>query len=59
MIREFDVVRLTERVEDIPAGEIGTVVMIHDEGVAVEVEFNRRQGDSFAVRADQLEPVTK
>jgi hypothetical protein len=58
VIRELDVVRLTETVDGLPAGEIGTVVMVHDEGAAFEVEFVGRPGDTVAMRADQLEPIT-
>jgi Domain of unknown function (DUF4926) len=58
VIRELDVIRLTEPVENFVVGEIGTVLIIHDAGAAFEVEFESRQGETMAVRADQLELVT-
>jgi hypothetical protein len=43
------------------AGDVGTVVFVHAEGAAYEVEFMTADGHTVAVEtlsADQVEPVT-
>jgi hypothetical protein len=51
MIKEYDIVALSEdRPEDgLKRGDIGTVVMVHDDGRAFEVEFLARNGDTIAL----------
>jgi len=42
------------------AGDVGTVVFVHDDGAAYEVEFMTADGDTVAVEtltAEQVEPV--
>ena len=51
MINEFDKIVLTE---DVPSlglvhGDIGTVVMIHQEGLGFEVEFITLDGESLGI----------
>lgn len=51
MIKEYDVVKLTEPLpeEGLEAGDVGTVVMIYDEGAGFEVEFMTILGETIAV----------
>ena len=62
MINEHDRVVLTEDVptEELKAGDIGTVVHIHANGEAYEVEFICLDGETIAVttlRANQVRPT--
>ena len=62
MIDELDEVVLTCDLPDhgLAAGDIGTVVLVHDEGKGYEVEFMTLDGDTIAVttlRAEQVRPV--
>ena len=62
MINEHDRVVLTEDVpsEGLKAGDIGTVVHIHANGEAYEVEFICLDGETIAVttlRANQVRPT--
>jgi hypothetical protein len=59
MIQEFDEVVLTCDLPDhgLAASDIGTVVLVHDEGKGYEVEFMTLDGQTIAVstlRADQV-----
>lgn len=62
MIKEHDVVVLTQ---DLPhdrlrAGDVGTVVHVHQGGAGYEVEFMTLSGDTVAVTtvmASQVRPV--
>ncbi len=63
-IREHDCVVLTaDLAEDgLQKGDVGTIVHIHDEGAAYEVEFMTLGGVTVAVTtvlSDQLRPVGK
>jgi hypothetical protein len=63
MIREHDCVVLTQDIpdEDLRAGDVGTVVHIHREGAAYEVEFMTLTGRTIAVVTvlpSQLRPVS-
>ena len=51
MIRELDPVALLSNISDygLEAGDIGTVVMVHDGGRGFEVEFATLGGDTIAV----------
>ncbi len=51
MIREHDCIVLTSNLPDygLQAGDVGTVVHIHGEGVAYEVEFMTLTGQTVAV----------
>ena len=51
MIKEHDCVVLTRKVpaERLEAGDVGTVVHIHQGGAAYEVEFMTLTGESVAV----------
>ena len=51
MINELDCVVLTDDLpaENLVAGDVGTVVMVHKEGVAYEVEFLTFDGHTLAV----------
>ena len=59
VIRELDEVVLTCDLpkQKLAAGDIGTVVLVHDEGRGYEVEFMTLDGETIAVstlRADQV-----
>jgi hypothetical protein len=63
MIKEHDIVVLTVPVPDegLEAGDVGTVVHIHEDGQAYEVEFLTLDGNTAAVatlEASQVRPVT-
>lgn len=51
MIRELDLVVLRESLPDqgLKAGNVGTVVLVHQRGKAFEVEFINSNGDTVAV----------
>jgi hypothetical protein len=62
MIKEHDVVVLTQDLpeERLKAGDVGTVVHIHEGGVGYEVEFMTLSGRTIAVAtvmASQARPV--
>lgn len=62
MIRELDEVVLTCDLpeQQLAAGDIGTVVLVHGEGRRYEVEFMTLDGETIAVstlRADQVRRV--
>jgi hypothetical protein len=64
MIREHDRVVLTTNVaeEGLEAGDVGTVVHVHGQGEAYEVEFMTLDGETIAVatlRASQVRPVSR
>ncbi len=64
MIAEHDCVVLTEDLpaEGLQAGDVGTVVHIHEAGRAYEVEFVTFAGETIAVTTlspAQLRPVSK
>ena len=64
MIREHDCVVLTEDIPDkgLQAGDIGTVVHIHQAGAGYEVEFMTLAGETVAIAtliAAQVRPITK
>lgn len=62
VLNELDLAALRH---DLPAhgliaGDVGTVVLVHREGAAYEVEFVAADGSTLAVktlRADEVEPV--
>lgn len=63
MIKEHDCVVLTANLpeERLEAGDVGTVVHIHQGGAAYEVEFTTLDGHTVAVATvsgDQLRPVS-
>ena len=63
MIQEHDCVVLTQDIpgEALHAGDVGTVVHIHREGAAYEVEFMTLTGRTIAVATvppSQLRPVS-
>jgi hypothetical protein len=51
MIKELDTVVLTRPVPEhgLEAGDLGTVVLIHEGGAGYEVEFVTLRGDTLAV----------
>lgn len=64
MIRELDRIVLTKDLEalDLEAGDIGTVVLVHEGGRGYEVEFVTLAGDTYAVTtvtADQVRPIDR
>ena len=64
MINEHDCVVLTKNLpeESLEAGDVGTVVHVHKDGVAYEVEFVTLAGRTVAVatvEASDLRPVGK
>ena len=63
MIKEHDIVVLTVPLpsERLEAGDVGTVVHIHKDGEAYEVEFLTLDGNTAAVatvEASQVRPVS-
>jgi len=63
MIQEHDCIVLTEELlnEELKAGDVGTVVHIHRDGAAYEVEFMTLTGRTVAVATvlpSQLRPVS-
>ena len=63
-IKEHDCVVLTKNLpeESLEAGDVGTIVHIHKDGAAYEVEFITFTGRTVAVatvEASQLRPVGK
>ncbi len=64
MIKEHECVVLTQDLpdEELTAGDVGTVVHIHQAGAAYEVEFVTLTGQTVAVatvQASQLRPVNR
>lgn len=64
MIKEHDCVVLTADLPDekLEAGDVGTVVHIHKEDIAYEVEFMTLDGHTVAVAtvaSNQLRPVSR
>jgi hypothetical protein len=64
MIKEHDCIVLTQDLleEGLRAGDVGTVVHIHQGGAAYEVEFVTLTGQTVAVatvQASQLRPVNR
>lgn len=62
MIREHDRIILTVDVpgEGLKAGDVGTVIHVHGQDEAYEVEFVALDGETLAVetlRADQVRPI--
>jgi hypothetical protein len=51
MIRELDHVVLSRRLDDLglEAGDLGTVVLVHEGGRGFEVEFLSSDGDTLGV----------
>lgn len=51
MIKEHDCVVLTKSLpeENLEAGDIGTIVHIHNDGAAYEVEFMTLTGETVAI----------
>ena len=63
-IKEHDCVVLTKNLpaENLEAGDVGTVVHVHKNGVAYEVEFVTLAGNTVAVatvEAEAMRPVSK
>ena len=64
MIKEHDCIVLTQNLaaEGLQAGDVGTVVHIHRDGAAFEVEFITLTGQTVAVATvlpSQLRPVNR
>lgn len=64
MIKEHDCVGLTEEIagEGLLAGDIGTVVHIHEGGAGYEVEFMTLAGETVAIATllpGQLRPIAR
>lgn len=62
MIKELDRVVLSVELPSagLQAGDVGTVVMVHDEGAGYEVEFITLDGETIAVEtltAHEVRPV--
>jgi hypothetical protein len=64
MIRELQSIVLLTDLEEhgLKAGDIGTVVLVHDEGAGFEVEFIALDGETIAVVtmfAEQVRPIAE
>ena len=64
MIRELDRVVLTTSVAalGLEAGDIGTVVLVHEGGKGFEVEFVKLDGETHAVTtlsSDEVRPIDR
>lgn len=59
MIKELDRVVLTKDLpsEHLVAGDIGTVVLVHDGGAGYEVEFMTLDGETLAVVTIEADSV--
>jgi hypothetical protein len=62
MINELDLVVLTRDLptDRLTAGDVGTVVLVHQQGAGYEVEFTTLSGDTVAVvnlDASDVRPV--
>jgi hypothetical protein len=62
-MKELDLVALRKPLPDrgLVVGDVGTIVLKHDDGAAYEVEFVVADGGTIAVETltpDELEPVT-
>jgi hypothetical protein len=62
MLQELDQVVLTKRLEalSLEPGDIGTVMLIHEDGRGFEVEFVTLDGETYAVTtvmADEVRPI--
>ena len=62
MIKELDIVALTRAVPEygLQAGDVGTVVMVYEDGKGFTVEFTTVKGKTIAiatVEADAIRPV--
>jgi hypothetical protein len=62
MIAEHDVVVLKRDLplERLAAGDVGTVVLVHNDGASYEIEFMTLIGETLAVvtvEADDIRPV--
>lgn len=62
MIRELDRVVLTRRLNELhlEPGDVGTVVLVHSDGLGFEVEFMTLDGETYAVAtvtADDVRPI--
>jgi len=59
MIQELDRVVLTRPLDDLglKAGDIGTVVLVHEGGRGFEVEFVTLDGETYAVSTISAEDV--
>jgi hypothetical protein len=63
MLKELDLAALRADLPDwgLVAGDVGTVVLVHDHGRAYEVEFVAVDGQTIAVAtlpAEAIEPLT-
>jgi hypothetical protein len=64
MIRELDRVVLTKRLSKVglEAGDVGTVVLVHEGGKGFEVEFVTLEGETYAittVSSDEVRPIDR
>lgn len=64
MIRELDRVVLTKRLSKVglEAGDVGTVVLVHEGGKGLEVEFVTLEGETYAittVTSDEVRPIDR
>lgn len=64
MIQELDQVVLTTDLPEhgLRAGDIGTVVLVHQSGAGYEVEFMTLRGETLAVTSlytDQVRPIAQ
>ena len=64
MIKEHDCVVLTSDLpeENLEAGDVGTVVHIHDGGAGYEVEFMTLTGETVAIvtlKSGQVRPLNR
>ena len=64
MIKEHDCIVLTQNLseEGLQAGDIGTVIHIHDGGAGYEVEFMTLAGETVAIATllpAQLRPIAR
>jgi len=64
MIKELEQIVLTEDLPEygLRAGDVGTVVLVHQEGKGYEVEFVALDGETLAVTtllADQVRAIAK
>ena len=61
MIQERDIIALTNPIQqhDLQPGDVGTVLLVHENGSAYEVEFTTLIGDTIAVLTISNEDIRK
>lgn len=57
MFKEYDVVLATRPLDNVPAGTIGTILIVYEEGKAYEVEFMDIEGTTLNVLTVRVQDI--